>query len=79
MSHFKVICYVIICYFYFILFQSGKSKMGHPVFYYIARRYKTDEIREDLLMYYVLLAIKPFNARKFEIIIDLTHVGPHNR
>nr|XP_039272479.1 neurofibromin-like [Styela clava] len=62
-----------------IFYQSGHSKMGHPVFYYIARRYKTDEIREDLLMYYVLLAVKPFIARKFEIVIDLTHVGPHNR
>lgn len=53
--------------------------MGYPVFYYIARRYKADEMRQELLMYYILLAIKQFHMRKFEVVVDLSHVGSENQ
>jgi len=52
--------------------------MGYPVFYYIARRYINTDIREDILMYYILQALKPYSARKFDVIIDLTHVESKN-
>ena len=58
--------------------QFGRSKMGYPVFYYIARRYINTDIREDILMYYILQALKPYSARKFDVIIDLTHVESKN-
>nr|XP_002121778.4 neurofibromin [Ciona intestinalis] len=62
-----------------IFYQFGRSKMGYPVFYYVARRYVLHNIREDILMFYILQALKPYSARKFDIIIDLTHVGAKNR
>uniref|UniRef100_H2ZAB5 Neurofibromin n=1 Tax=Ciona savignyi TaxID=51511 RepID=H2ZAB5_CIOSA len=62
-----------------IFYQFGRSKMGYPVFYYVARRYVRADIREDILMFYILQALKPYSARKFDVIVDLTHVGGKNR
>ena len=53
--------------------------MGYPVFYYIARRYMRADIREDILKFYILQALKPYSARKFDIVFDLTQVGDKNR
>jgi len=60
-------------------FQFGRSKMGYPVFYYIARRYMRADIREDIMKFYILQALKPYSARKFDIVFDLTQVGDKNR
>uniref|UniRef100_A0A4W4FPH0 Neurofibromin n=1 Tax=Electrophorus electricus TaxID=8005 RepID=A0A4W4FPH0_ELEEL len=62
-----------------IFYQAGTSKNGNPVFYYIARRFKTGQISGDLLIYHVLLTLKPYYAKHYEIVVDLTHVGPSNR
>ncbi|MCI4385895.1 hypothetical protein PGIGA_G00055860 [Pangasianodon gigas] len=62
-----------------IFYQAGTSKNGNPVFYYIARRFKTGQINGDLLIYHVLLTLKPYYAKHYEIVVDLTHVGPSNR
>ncbi|XP_030632149.1 neurofibromin isoform X1 [Chanos chanos] len=62
-----------------IFYQAGTSKNGYPVFYYIARRFKTGQINGDLLIYHVLLTLKPYYAKNYEIVVDLTHVGPSNR
>ncbi|XP_030236643.1 neurofibromin isoform X4 [Gadus morhua] len=62
-----------------IFYQAGTSKMGNPVFYYVARRFKTGQINGDLLIYHVLLTLKPYYAKPYEIVVDLTHVGPSNR
>uniref|UniRef100_H3BYU9 Neurofibromin n=1 Tax=Tetraodon nigroviridis TaxID=99883 RepID=H3BYU9_TETNG len=62
-----------------IFYQAGTSKTGNPVFYYVARRYKTGQINGDLLIYHVLLTLKPYYAKPYEIVADLTHVGPSNR
>lgn len=59
--------------------QFGRSKMGYPVFYYIARRYKQADIHEDILKFYILQALKSYSARKFDVVFDLTQVGPNNR
>ncbi|KTF87394.1 hypothetical protein cypCar_00029286, partial [Cyprinus carpio] len=32
-----------------------------------------------LLIYHVLLTLKPYYAKHYEIVVDLTHVGPSNR
>ncbi|XP_066552238.1 neurofibromin isoform X3 [Amia ocellicauda] len=62
-----------------IFYQAGTSKNGNPVFYYIARRFKTGQINGDLLIYHVLLTLKPYYAKPYEIVVDLTHAGPSNR
>ncbi|XP_044286035.1 neurofibromin isoform X4 [Varanus komodoensis] len=62
-----------------IFYQAGTSKAGNPVFYYIARRFKTGQINGDLLIYHVLLTLKPYYAKPYEIVVDLTHTGPSNR
>ena len=62
-----------------IFYQSGTSKAGNPVFYYIARRYKIGEINGDLLIYHVILTLKPYCHKPFELVIDFTHVCAENR
>ncbi|KAM9801137.1 neurofibromin isoform 1-T1 [Neosynchiropus ocellatus] len=62
-----------------IFYQAGTSRNGNPVFYYVARRFKTGQINGDLLIYHVLLTLKPYYAKPYEIVVDLTHVGPSNR
>ena len=52
---------------------------GHPVFYYIARKYKMNEHHADMLIYHVLLTLKPFQYQKFELILDFTHTCAENR
>lgn len=56
-------------------FRLGRCLMLHspPV------RYKTGQINGDLLIYHVLLTLKPYYAKPYEIVADLTHVGPSNR
>ena len=58
---------------------GGNSKAGNPVFYYIARRFKTSEINGDLLIYHVLLTLKQVQNKPFEVVIDLTHMCSDNR
>ncbi|ESO97611.1 hypothetical protein LOTGIDRAFT_104331 [Lottia gigantea] len=62
-----------------IFYQAGTSKSGNPVFYYIARRYKVGEINGDLLIYHVLLTLKPFVHKPFELVLDFTHTCAENR
>uniref|UniRef100_A0A8D9APP4 Neurofibromin n=1 Tax=Cacopsylla melanoneura TaxID=428564 RepID=A0A8D9APP4_9HEMI len=62
-----------------IFYQAGKSRSGHPVFYYIARRYKTFETNADLLIYHVILTMKPFCHAAYELVIDFTHASSENR
>ncbi|XP_078599565.1 neurofibromin-like isoform X3 [Branchiostoma floridae x Branchiostoma japonicum] len=62
-----------------IFYQAGNSKAGNPVFYYIARRYKSGQMNGDLLLYHILLSLKPFCGKTYEVVLDLTHCGPDNR
>ncbi|XP_050410069.1 neurofibromin isoform X2 [Patella vulgata] len=62
-----------------IFYQAGTSKSGNPVFYYIARRYKVGEINGDVLIYHVLLTLKPFLHKPFELVLDFTHTCSENR
>ncbi|XP_071054810.1 neurofibromin isoform X2 [Onthophagus taurus] len=62
-----------------IFYQAGTSKLGLPVFYYIARRYKIGETNGDLLIYHVILTLKPFCHSPFELVIDFTHTCSENR
>lgn len=62
-----------------IFYQSGQSRSGYPVFYYIARRYKIGETNGDLLIYHVILTLKPFLHGPYEVFIDFTHTCSDNR
>ena len=62
-----------------IFYQSGQSKAGHPVFYFIARRYRFDETNGDLLIYHVMMTLKPFKSRPFDLVIDLTQTNADNQ
>lgn len=62
-----------------IFYMAGTSKAGNPVFYYIARRYKIGETNGDLLIYHVILTLKPFCHKPFEVVIDFTHTCADNR
>ncbi|XP_068081132.1 neurofibromin [Anabrus simplex] len=62
-----------------IFYQAGTSKAGYPVFYYIARRYKIGETNGDLLIYHVILTLKPFCHSPFELVVDFTHTCSDNR
>lgn len=62
-----------------IFYHAGKSRAGNPVFYYIARRYKIGETNGDLLIYHVILTLKPFCHKPFELVIDFTHTCADHR
>ncbi|XP_065324888.1 neurofibromin-like [Gordionus sp. m RMFG-2023] len=62
-----------------IFYQSGVSKEDHPVFYYIARRYQVTEMNGDLLLYHIILTLKPYSNKPFDIVLDLTNVKNENR
>ncbi|XP_034188157.1 neurofibromin 1 isoform X2 [Osmia lignaria lignaria] len=62
-----------------IFYQAGTSKQGYPVFYYIARRYKIGDTNGDLLIYHVILTLKPFCHSPFELVVDFTHTCSDNR
>ncbi len=49
------------------------------MFYYIARRYKIGETNGDLLIYHVILTLKPFCHKPFELVVDFTHTCSDNR
>lgn len=62
-----------------IFYQAGTNRSGFPVFYYIARRYKIGETNGDLLIYHVILTLKPFCHSPFDVVIDFTHTCSDNR
>ena len=64
-----------------IFYQAGTSRAGLPVFYYIARRYKIGETNGDLLIYHVILSLKPYFHKNtsYDIVLDFTHTTSENR
>ena len=63
-----------------IVYQAGSRKPNNtPVSYDIARRFKVNEMNCDLLIYHVLLTLKPFQAKPFELLVDFTHTCTDNR
>eukprot|EP00795_Rhopilema_esculentum_P015875 gene15875-7206_t len=62
-----------------LFYQEGKSKAGNPVFYFVARRYRADQINDEILIYHVFLTLQPVYGQSWEVIFDFTHTGPDNR
>eukprot|EP00118_Oscarella_pearsei_P012253 m.88991 g.88991 ORF g.88991 m.88991 type:complete len:2691 (+) comp36590_c0_seq4:57-8129(+) len=60
-------------------YRDGKSKAGHAVCYYIARKFRPEgEQQSELLLYYVLLTLRPLFTKNWELVIDLTEVRRGN-
>lgn len=62
--------------------HSGACAVGlkhDPAMSVLSYRFKTGQINGDLLIYHVLLTLKPYYAKPYEIVVDLTHAGPSNR
>lgn len=54
--------------------------ISHPTaFFLFPNRFKTGQINGDLLIYHVLLTLKPYYAKPYELVVDLTHASPSNR
>lgn len=62
-----------------VFYQGGKSKSGHPVFYYIARRFRGDQITDELLIYHALITLESCIERPWELVVDFTHTTLENR
>ncbi|XP_033102144.1 neurofibromin-like [Anneissia japonica] len=62
-----------------IFYQAGTSMAGNPVFYYIARRYKSGQVDPDHLLCHVMNSLKEYDKRPVEVVIDCTFFGPDNR
>lgn len=62
-----------------IFYQAGTSRAGNPVFYFIVRRYKIGETNGDLLLYHVILTLKPFCHAPFDVVVDFTHTNADSR
>lgn len=56
-----------------------RTLLIYVLFFVISLRFKTGQINGDLLIYHVLLTLKPYYAKPYEIVVDLTHTGPSNR
>lgn len=78
-----VIC-IFVCLFYLkstglIIYYRKTQVCILPYLFLSFLRFKTGQINGDLLIYHVLLTLKPYYAKPYEIVVDLTHVGPSNR
>ena len=62
-----------------IFYQAGTSRVGNPVFWFVARRFKICETNKDLFIYHVILTLKNYIHKPFELVIDFTHTLPENR
>lgn len=62
-----------------VFYQSGTSRAGVPLFYFIMRRYKIGETNGDLLLYLVILTLRPFEHLPFDIVVDFTHTNADSR
>ncbi|XP_065830941.1 neurofibromin-like [Oscarella lobularis] len=56
-----------------IFYREGKAKNGNAVCYYVARKFRPEiEQHSELLLYYILLTLRPLFAKSWELVIDLT-------
>ncbi|KAF7726129.1 Ras GTPase activating protein ira2 [Apophysomyces ossiformis] len=61
-----------------IFYESGTSKAGRPVFYFIARNVIADSIDFELLIYYMLQILEPAANKSIEVVLDMTLFSPSN-
>ncbi|KAJ3055682.1 Ras GTPase activating protein ira2 [Rhizophlyctis rosea] len=59
-------------------FEGGIDKSGRPVFYYIARRVLPDSMDMELVLYFILLCLKPAIGKAVDVVIDVTQFSAEN-
>ncbi|KAJ3082728.1 Neurofibromin 1, partial [Quaeritorhiza haematococci] len=59
-------------------YEGGMSKDRHPVLYYIARRFLPDAMDLEIVLYYILITLKPIMNKPFELVIDMTQFSGEN-
>lgn len=62
-----------------IFYQGGKSKNGNLVYYLIPRRFRSDVISAERLIYHVLLTLKTSFGQPWELVCDLTQTSLVNQ
>ncbi|KAF8561216.1 hypothetical protein P879_06676, partial [Paragonimus westermani] len=65
-----------------VFYQAGTSRFGNPVFYYIARRYKSQEyqrVEYPLIICLVSVTLDAYRNKPFELVVDFTHASAENR
>ncbi|KAI7870568.1 hypothetical protein BDF14DRAFT_1771252 [Spinellus fusiger] len=55
-----------------IFYESGVSKAGRTVFYYIARHVIADSIDFELMTYHILQLLERTSNKHFDLVVDLT-------
>ncbi|KAI9269931.1 hypothetical protein BY458DRAFT_182532 [Sporodiniella umbellata] len=58
-----------------IMYQSGVTRKGHPVFYFIARSMYNVCIDFENLIFYWLRTMEPFLDQPFEMVVDLSYLN----
>eukprot|EP01137_Pigoraptor_chileana_P013496 Opistho-2@67074 len=58
-----------------VFYQQGSSKAKRPVFYYVARRLFSDSADHELLIYYILVTLRPCVNKPFDLVLDMTLFG----
>ncbi|KAI7858100.1 hypothetical protein BDC45DRAFT_434174 [Circinella umbellata] len=61
-----------------IVYQSGTSRGGRPVFYVALRHLDLETTDYELLIYYMLRVMEPYLSRPFELLFDCTALNPFN-
>ncbi|KAJ3230718.1 Ras GTPase activating protein ira2 [Chytriomyces hyalinus] len=61
-----------------LFYESGVSKEGNRVLYFIARRVKQHVIDMDFLMYYVLSVLSDFMTSKYDLVMDVSQTTAEN-
>ncbi|CAL8098834.1 unnamed protein product [Calicophoron daubneyi] len=65
-----------------VFYQAGTSRLGNPVFYYIARRYKSQDyqrVEYPLIICLVSVTLDAHRNKPFELVVDFTHASAENR
>jgi neurofibromin 1 len=62
-----------------IFYSGGVSKLGNAVFYFIARKFRGDQISfSHQMLYHIMTLLKSCTDKSFEIVIDLTQATQIN-
>ncbi|KAI9331843.1 hypothetical protein BDR26DRAFT_824234, partial [Obelidium mucronatum] len=59
-------------------YESGRSKQGNRVLYFIARRFKEQGTNLDIFLYFLLSVLSDFTDTKFELVVDLSQFSVEN-
>lgn len=61
-----------------IFYDGGTSKDRQQLFYYIARRVQSNSLDFELVIYSILLTMKPFMSQQFAIVVDCSQFTEQN-